>query len=305
MGRVSETIVVGDVMLELTSQDKVMFPEDGITKGELVSYYLEVASYMLPHLEGRPLTVRRFNAGIDKYGFVQKQAGEHYPDWIPRVTVTKSDGGETDYPLVEDAAGLAYLANLNAVEFHVVAVRAEHLEKPDMLVMDLDPSPLDKDFEKVRRAAHVMADELVAIGLEPFLKTSGSSGLHVVAPILPEDDVEAVSALGKRLAAQVVRRAPDILSTEISKERRGNRVFVDYLRNGPRQTLAAPYSVRALPKAPVSTPLEWSELDDPGLHARRWTLRNVRARLQARGDPWQEIRRAERSLLAARASFVD
>jgi len=298
MARAKETIGVGDVSIELSSQDKVMFPDDGITKGDLVSYYLEVASTMLPYLEGRPMTVQRFTSGIGRPGFVQKEAGEHYPDWIPRVPVPKSDGGATTYPVVDDAAALVYLANQNCIVFHPPQVRRERLAHPDFFMMDLDPS--DDDFNKVRRGALLLRELFTEIGLVPFVKTTGSRGLHVVAPILPEEDSDAVVAFARLIAEKLCRMAPDTFTIEISKKKRGDRVFVDYLRNGYMQTAAAPYSVRALGGAPVATPVAWSELDDPGLHARSYHLRNVLQRLQKVGDPWRWLRRETRSLIAAR-----
>lgn len=298
MARAKETIGVGDVSIELSSQDKVMFPDDGITKGDVVSYYLEVAATMLPYLEGRPMTVQRFTSGIGRPGFVQKEAGEHYPDWIPRVPVPKSDGGATTYPLVEDAAALVYLANQNCIVFHPPQVRREHLAHPDCFIMDLDPS--DDDFNKVRRGALMLKEMFEGIGLVPYVKTTGSRGLHVVAPIVPEEDTDAVVAFARTLAERLVARAPDTFTIDISKKKRGDRVFVDYLRNGYMQTAAAPYSLRAIAGAPVATPVAWEELADAELHARRYHLRNVRERLQRVGDPWRGMRRAARSLISAR-----
>ncbi|MGC4118769.1 MAG: non-homologous end-joining DNA ligase [Myxococcales bacterium] len=292
----NEQITIGDVTLELTSQRKVMFPEDGITKGDMISYYLEVASAMLPHLAGRPLTVERFHSGIGEHGFVQKRAADYYPEWIPRVTVPRQEGGETTYPLVEDAAALVYLANQNSVVFHVVSVRSEHLTRPDLLVVDLDPE--DGDFEKARRGARLLGDMLSATGLVPFVKTTGSRGLHVVAPIFP-DEPEAVMVFARKLADRLCRIDPGAFTTETVKQQRGARVYVDCMRNGRMQTIVAPYSLRAIAGAPVSTPLTWAELEDPALNARRFTLRNVRERLQTVGDPWGAIREEARSLAAA------
>lgn len=298
MARAKETIGVGDVSIELSSQDKLMFPDDEITKGDLVTYYLEVASTMLPYLEGRPMTVQRFTSGIGRPGFVQKEAGEHYPEWIPRVAVPKSDGGATTYPLVEDAAALIYLVNQNCIVFHPPQVRREHLAHPDFFIMDLDPS--DDDFNKVRRGAVMLREMFTDIGLTPFVKTTGSRGLHVVAPIVPEEDSDAVVAFARTLAERLCQRAPDVFTIEISKKKRGDRVFVDYLRNGYMQTAAAPYSLRAIAGAPVATPIAWAELDDSSLHARTYHLRNIGERLRKVGDPWRGMRRSVSSLIAAR-----
>ncbi|MBL9105704.1 MAG: non-homologous end-joining DNA ligase [Myxococcales bacterium] len=297
MARAKETIGVGDHSIELSSQDKEMYPADGITKGDLVTYYLEVAATMLPYLEGRPITVQRYTSGIGRPGFVQKEAGEHYPDWIPRVTVPKSDGGATHYPLIEDAAALIYLVNQNCIVFHTVTVRRERLAHPDLFVMDLDPS--DDDFNKVRRGALLLKELFEEIGLVPFVKTTGSRGLHVVAPIVPEQDTVAAEALARTLASRVCARAPDTFTTDISKKKRGDRVFVDYLRNGYMQTAAAPYSLRAIDGAPAATPVTWAELADESLTARSYNLRNMAERLRKVGDPWRGMWRHARSLIAA------
>lgn len=301
MGRSKETIGIGDVSIELSSQDKVMFPDDEITKGDLVTYYLEVASTMLPHVDGRPMTVQRFTSGIGRPGFVQKEAGEHYPDWIPRVAVPKSDGGATTYPVVEDAAGLVYLVNQNCIVFHPAAVRRERLAHSDLFIMDLDPS--DDDFNKVRRGALLLREMFTEIGLVPYVKTTGSRGLHVVAPIVPEEDSDAVVAFAKSVAERLCRMAPDTFTIDVAKKKRGDRVFVDYLRNGYMQTVAAPYSLRAIAGAPAATPLAWAELEDPELHARRYHLRNMSERLRKVGDPWRGMRREARSLISARGKF--
>jgi len=298
MVRARETIGVGAVSIELSSQDKVMFPDDGITKGDLVTYYLEMAATMLPYIEGRPMTVQRFTSGIGRPGFVQKEAGEHYPDWIPRVAVPISDGRATTYPLIEDAAALVYLVNQNCIVFHPAAVRRERLAYPDLFIMDLDPS--DNDFNKVRQGALLLREMLQEIGLVPYVKTTGSRGLHVVAPIVPEENADVVVAFARTLAERLCRRAPDTFTIEIAKKKRGDRVFVDYLRNGYLQTAVAPYSLRAIAGAPAATPLAWAELDDPGLTARSYHLRNMAERLRKVEDPWRGLWRQARSLIAAR-----
>lgn len=288
------TITVGERDITLTSQRKVMFPDDGITKGDLIEYYEEVAPYMLRHVAGRPLTLQCYPSGIAGIKYFQKQIGAAFPDWISRATMTSEDGGETTYPLADEAATLVFLANQNCINFHVCSTRVPRLDKPDLLILDLDPS--DNDFEKVREGALALRPMLTELGLVPYVKTSGSRGLHVVAPIVPRDGFDAVHNVGRVIAEQLVRLNPDHFTTDINKKRRGDRVFVDYLRNGKAQTVAAPYSVRGLPGAPVATPLRWEELEDPKLHAQSFTLRTVRGRLHRQGDPWQDIDRDARAL---------
>lgn len=302
MGKRTTTITVGAVQISLSSADKLLFPEDDITKADLVDYYLAVAGVMVPHLARRPLTLHRFPAGIEGQKFYQKQASEHFPRWIPRVTLRGAEGGETEYVTADDAATLVYLANQNCVVFHPCATRAPELHRPDLLILDLDPS--DGDFEKVREGAQRLRGILSAAGLVPFLKTTGSRGLHVVAPIVPEEDEDGVRQFARHIAELLVQEAPERFTVAMSKAARGGRVFVDHLCNGRAQTAVAPYSVRALPGAPVAMPIRWSELDDPALDARRYRLRDAPAVLEERGDVWRDIRQSARPLGPARARLA-
>ena len=288
------TITVGERSITLTSQYKPMFPDDGISKGDLVDYYRDVAPVMLPHVHDRPLTLQAYPSGIAGMKYYQKNVGEKFPEWMARVTMLSKDEGETTYVLANEAATIVYLANQNCITFHVCSVKPPRLDRPDLLILDLDPS--DNDFEKVREGALALRPMFTEMGLVPYVKTSGSRGLHVVAPIVPRDDQAAVHNVGKALADRLVALAPDRFTVEMTKKRRGDRVFVDYLRNGPAQTVAAPYTVRGLPTAPVATPLLWDELEDPRLHARSFTLRNVRERLERLGDPWRDMMRDARAL---------
>ena len=301
MAKRTTTITVGAVQIALSSGDKLLFPDDDITKADLVEYYRSVAGVMVPHLVGRPLTLHRFPSGIGGQRFYQKQASEHFPAWMHRVTLRSADGGDTNYVTGDDAATIVYLANQNCIVFHPCAVRAPELHRPDLLILDLDPS--DDDFEKVREGAQRLRGILTQLGLVPFLKTTGSRGLHVVAPIVPDEDEAGVSQFVRAVAELLVREAPDRFTMEIGKAARGRRVFVDYLRNGKAQTAAAPYTVRALPGAPVAMPIRWAELEDPALDARRYRLRDVPAVLEERGDVWRDIHREARPLAAARAKL--
>lgn len=301
VGKRTTTITVGAVQISLSSAEKVLFPEDDITKGDLVEYYRTVAGVMVPHLTGRPLTLHRFPSGIDGQKFYQKNASEHFPGWIHRATLRSQDGGDTEYVIADDEATIVYLANQNCIVFHPCSTRAPELHKPDLLILDLDPS--DNDFEKVREGAQRLRGILSQVGLVPFLKTTGSRGLHVVAPIVPEEDEDGVRQFARLIADVLVREAPDVFTVEMSKVARGRRVFVDHLRNGKAQTAVAPYSVRALPGAPVAMPIRWAELEDPALDARRYRLRDVPAVLEERGDVWRDIHADARSLAAARAKL--
>lgn len=296
MGKSVTTITVGAESLEITSPNKFIYPDDKIDKETVVLYYRDVAPFMLPHLRDRPMSLHCFPAGVASRGYFQKNVQDHFPAYIPRLPVTTL-GGETVYPLVNDALTLTYLAGQNCLVFHPCGVRRQHIDKPDLLILDLDPS--DDDFGKVRHGARLLRDLLPALGLVPFLKTTGSRGLHVVAPIHPELSCDDVSEFARKVALYLCSTDPMRFTVDINKKKRGDRVFVDYLRNGQAQTVVAPYSVRALPRAPVATPITWDELDDPGLDAKRYHLRNVLERLREVGDPWQDIHRHARSLADA------
>ncbi|MCB9751262.1 MAG: ATP-dependent DNA ligase [Myxococcales bacterium] len=305
--RASQTLELGGRSIKLTSQTAVMFPADAITKGDLVAYYRDIAEVMLPHVRGRPLTVQRFSKGIDGKGFMQKQASDHYPDWIPRAHVPSKSGrgNGVDHPVCDEAAALVYLANQRCVTLHITSARADKLEHPDQVIFDFDPPDgQPASFERVRIGAGMLGELLDELGLVPFLKTSGSRGLHVIAPIERDTEVDDVRAFARSVCEWMAREQPKLFTTEMSKKARGDRVFLDYLRNGYAQTVVAAYSVRPLAGAPVSTPLVWDELSEPGLHAQTYTLKSVRERLGRRQCPWADFHGRAVSLEGPRAALT-
>lgn len=263
----------------MSHPEKVLYPADGITKGEVVEYYRTVAEAMLVHLRGRPLTLQRFPNGIDEPGFMQKNASKYFPESIERVEVPK-EGGTTIHPLCDTPDDLVYLANQNTITFHIWTSRTPDLLRPDRLVLDLDPPKGgDPPREAARAARKVMED----IGLSPGVMTTGSSGYHVVALIEQEHDYEAIGKVARLLAGVVAARHPDDMTTEFLKKDRAGRVFVDWLRNRWAQSTVCPWSLRPRPGAPVAMPITWEELDDTD--PQRWTLRDAPERLD-REDPW-------------------
>jgi bifunctional non-homologous end joining protein LigD len=274
--------------IDLSHPDKVLFPADGITKADLAAYYAEVGRWMLPHLRDRPLNLWRWNAGIDGQRVVQQDIPKGAPDWVARVETPRRKGGTNCHVLCQDADTLRWLSNQNCITPHVWSARRDRLDRPDRVVFDLDPEE-GSDFDLVRQAALAVGERLRAAGLEPFAMTTGSKGVHVVAPLKRTRESEWVRERARELGAEVAEGSPDTLTTEWRKEKRGGRILVDTARNTYGQTVVAPYAVRALPGAPVATPLEWEELSDPAISARSWTLRTVVARLGERGDPWAEI----------------
>jgi len=283
---------VGERMIELSSERAVMFPGAGITKGEMVDYYFEIAAVMLPHLEDRPLTVERFTKGIGGRGFIQKNAPDTYPEWIRRSPVpSRTRRGEaSNHVVCDEAATLVFLANQRCVTYHTAPVHCDSLDRPDRLIFDFDPPDAgESSFAMVRAGALATGELLRECGLTPFVKTSGSKGLHVIAPLDGCAHLDEVRAFGKIASELLARRDPQRFTIAMAKSERVGRVFLDYLRNGYAQTVVAPYSVRPLPGAPVSTPLTWEELEEPSLHAQSYTIKNIRELLGRRRDPWARI----------------
>ncbi|HLA64541.1 MAG TPA: non-homologous end-joining DNA ligase [Rhodothermales bacterium] len=282
---------------EVTHPERVLFPESGITKGDLVDYYRRIADRMLPHVEGRPLVLNRYPEGIEEAGFIQQHLSASAPDWLGRVTVEK-EGGTVTHAVADSAAALVYLANQSVVTLHVWLSRMDRLHHPDRMIFDLDPP--GEDFEPVRRAARAVRSLLDEVGLPAFLMTTGSSGLHVVTPLDRRADFDTVRAFARDAADVLAARFPDLLTAEQRKAKREGRVFLDTLRNTYAHTAVAPYAVRALPGAPVATPLAWDELARPDLDARRYTVRNVFRRLARKADPWATMEKEATGLEEAR-----
>jgi len=246
------------LVITVTNADRVIFPETGHTKGDVVAYYRKAAERMLPHLARRPLTLRRYPRGIHQQGFFQKNAPAHYPPSFERVELARK-GGVTIHPTVSTAEDLAYLANRGAIELHVPTVRAPDLFHPDRLVVDLDPPA--GEVALARHAAKLVRDELGALGLPTVPMATGSKGYHVVAAIQPTLDLHAIATAMQQFAGLVSHRHPEQLTMVFRVARRGKRAFVDWLRNAYAATVVAPFSLRARPGASIAMPLEWRELD--------------------------------------------
>lgn len=280
---------IGRHEVELSNRDKILFPDDAITKGELIDYYREISPIMLPHLRDRALTLHRFPDGIGSGGFYQQNASAYFPDWITLATLGKGPD-KTEHAVCNDAASLVYLANQAAIALHVWPVRIDRPDCPDRMIFDLDPA--DTGFETVRFAALLLFELLSnALDLRCFVMTTGSRGLHVVVPLDRSSDFDSVRDFARELADRTAARAPDRLTTEQRKNKRRGRLFLDTTRNAYGQTAVAPYSVRARPGAPIATPLEWKEVDDPRLASDRYRLGNIFRRLGRKKDPWRSIKR--------------
>jgi bifunctional non-homologous end joining protein LigD len=292
--------------VRVTHPDKVLFPDDGIIKAELVDYYRTVAPAMLPLVSGRPVSMQRFPRGVGQKGFLQKQIGAYFPDWIERVTAPNrrtrqaTVRDEVTYVVCRTPDDLAYLANQACVTPHVWLSRVPDLNHPDQMVFDLDPGTPDR---RVLLSAAAMLRELLdELGLPSFVKSSGSRGLHIVVPLVPSASTDEVKVLSLEVTEVLAGRDPENLTTEGRIAERHGRLYLDIGSNGYAQTMAAPYAVRALPGAPVSVPLNWSELDD--FEPRRHTLRTIRERL-AGPDPWAGIEQAASAIGPAAARLAE
>lgn len=279
--------------VEITHPDRVLFPDDGLTKADLADYHLAVAPALVRHLRDRPLMLQRFPEGIGSDGFYQKEAGRGVPGWVRTVEAAK-EGGTVHHPVVDDAATLLALTNLSTVSFHRWPSRADDLPHPDLLIVDLDPS--SDDFDDVRRAARRTRDVLDELDLTSYAMVTGSRGIHVVTPLDRQAATDAAGAFARAIARLLALRHPEDLTDEGRKAKRKGRLYVDVARNGWAQTAIAPYSVRPRAGAPVATPITWDELDDPALRPDGFTLATVPDRLDDVGDPWEHMSRHGRSL---------
>jgi bifunctional non-homologous end joining protein LigD len=280
----------------ITHPEKVLFPDDGITKGDLTAYYEAIAPVMLPHLHGRPVTMERYPAGIDKKGFWQKDVSKGFPEWLKRVAVPKKDG-VVHHPIVTDTRSLLWVTNQNTITQHVWTSRIPNLDYPDICVFDLDPSK--DDPAAVRSAALGLRDLLAELTLPSWIKTSGSKGFHLVVPLDGKAKMGHVERFAHAVGKVFVSLYPDQLTQEFNKVDRRGRIYVDTGRNGYSATFAAAYTVRAKPGAPVSAPCTWEEVERGEVGPRSFTLRNMPDRIAKVGDLWSDMRRRGRSLKRA------
>ncbi|MFP4536773.1 MAG: non-homologous end-joining DNA ligase [Dichotomicrobium sp.] len=286
----SDTVVeIDGHEIAVSNRDKLFFPKDGITKGELVDYYRRIADTALPHYRGRPLSMQRFPDGITAEGFFQKNASDYFPGWIDTAELTKEDG-TVRHVVVNSPATLVYLADQGMITPHLGLSRVDDVDRPDRLIFDLDPS--DNDFTKVQAAAARLREAFEALEATPFVQTTGSRGLHVVVPLDRSADFDTVRDGAQHLARILAERHPDDLTVAQRKAKRGNRIYLDTARNAYGQTAVAPYGVRARPGAPVATPLDWDEALAADMAPQKYALGNIFRRLGNKDDPWRDIARA-------------
>jgi len=281
----------------ITHPEQILFPEDGITKGDLAAYYEAIAPVLLPHIKNRPVTMERYPAGIGKKGFWQKDVSKGFPEWLQRVEVPKKDG-VVHHPLITDMRSLLWVVNQNTITPHVWGARVPDLRHTDIVVFDLDP-PDDGKPELLRAAAVALRDLLEELGLPSWIKTTGSKGFHIAVPLDGKTDIGVTARFAHAVGHLLVQRYPKELTLEFHKKDRGARILVDTGRNDYSATFAAAYAVRPRRGAPVSAPCTWDEVVAGEVGPSTLTLRNVPARVEAVGDPWGDMRRKKRSLTGA------
>lgn len=272
--------------VKITNRNKVLWPRDGYTKGDLIDYYDRVADHLLPYLKDRPLSLNRFPSGIEGEHFFQKDTPEHAPDWIKTEVVKSRHRRDVQnrFLLCNDRATLLYLANLAAIELHPWSSRCGSLDAPDWAILDLDPS--SDSFFNVVRIARAIGKLLVGIGLRPYLKTSGAKGLHIYIPLAPGYSYDQARMFCEVVSRLVAFENREIATVDRVKERRGGKVYLDFLQNRRGQTIVAPYVVRPVHGASVSAPLDWDELNSD-LHPSQFTIQTMPRRLEQRGDLFQ------------------
>ncbi len=282
------TIELDGHTIEISKPERLYFPESGITKGELVEYYRDVAPVMLTHLRDRPVALLRYVKGIAGPSFYQKRFPKAFPRWIEHLDVVNTYDEEVQFVVVQNAASLVYLANQGCITLHAFTAPTKNIRFPDRMILDLDPHGA-ASFDDVLFGAHAVRAALESRGLPAFVMTTGSRGLHVVTPIKTLHHIDRVRAYARAIAEALIDEHPDRFTIEQRKSNRGDRIFLDYMRNGFASTGVAPYAVRPIEGAPVATPVEWDELDAADFGPQRWTIANVRERLAERSDPWRDI----------------
>lgn len=294
--------------VELSHEDKLYFPLSKITKGEILDYYEAITPYLLPYIHNRPITMDRFPGGITGQSFYQKNAGAYFPDWIETKTVINksahSKHSVTQYVVCQNAATLVYIANQGCITPHMWLSKIDKLNYPDVLIFDLDPAGhLVKNFKLISKTAVMLKAALEKLELTAYLMTTGSRGLHVRVDIKRELTFDEVRAFAKTVAKKVVEQDPMHLTLNARKEQRVNKILIDIMRNSFGATAVVPYAVRAREDAPVATPLEWHELNDPKLRSDTYTIKNIFKRLDKTADVWKTIDTKHQSLKNAISYF--
>ena len=301
----STTIKANGHEIEITHPQKMIFPQAGLTKKDLVEYYQRISEYILPYLEDRPMMLHRYPNGIGDKDFYQKQEPDYFPDWIDtiKVNVKKEDKEMQSFVNCNSEATLLYCANQASITPHVWLSKKQKLIHPDKMIFDLDPP--DGEFKVVQDCAKDFRKLFEELELTAFVMTTGSKGIHIVLPLDRKIEFDQVRQFAKDVANLLADRKPDLYTIETLKKKRRGRLFLDYLRNSYGQTAVAPYSLRARKGAPVATPLEWDEVGKKNLDAQTYNVGNIFRRLGSKDDPWMDFFKNSNSLTKAREKLVE
>lgn len=279
--------------LKIENWQKILFPKERISKGDLINYYLKIADRLLPFCQDRPISMKRCPDGIDKECFYHKEVPEYFPKWIKRAWVkVKEEKNYQEEIIINNRATLTYLIGQGMITPHIWLSNKTDLNKPDRIIFDLDP-PQPNSFKLVKEAALALKEKFDQLNLTSFVMTTGSKGLHIIVPIKPAAGFKKIRRFAKKISRQLTKKYPQKFTIEIPKKKRRGRLFLDYLRNSYGQTTVAPYSIRAIAKAPVAAPLDWDELDDAKLTSGKYNLKNIFKRLSQIEDPWKNFRENE------------
>ena len=297
----TDEVRIGRRTVRVTHPDRILFPDNGVTKGDLVSYYLDVAPAIVPHLRDRPFTLKRYPHGIRGQAYFHKQAPKGKPDWVPtrQFRTWQREGGSrlVDFTLVNEPAGLAWMVQMNCIDMNAWYSRVDRPDRPDYVVFDLDPPETRNGFEQAIRVAHLVREALERVELRSYVKTSGADGIHVLVPITRRSSYPETYELAERVSRGLEAENPGLVTTEwLKRKRRG--VLVDHRQNGHGKTIASVYSVRPKPGAPVSTPLRWEELGAK-VRPRDFGRREALERIERLGDLFEPVLRGGQSLGAA------
>ena len=286
--------------IELSNPDKVIFPDESITKKDLVEYYRKISKYMLPFISDRPMMLHRYPNGIEGKDFYQKEEPDYFPEWIKTINVdVKKEGQDTQkFVNCDSEAALAYIANQAVITPHIWLSRKQKLTKPDKMIYDLDPPK--GEFEVVKQCTKDLKNLFDELELNAFLMTTGSKGMHVVLPLDEKSNFNDVRQFAKDTANLLAERNPEYYTTETRKKKRKGRLFLDYLRNSYGQTTVAPYALRARKGAPVATPVDWSETNKKDFTSQTFRYKNIFRRLGSKKDPWKNFEKKKNNLQKAR-----
>ena len=294
----SDVIHIGRRKVRLTHPERVLFPRDGVTKGDLAQYYVEIGDAIVPHLRDRPFTLKRYPHGIDDQAYFHKQAPKGKPPWIPtrqfRTWPREGESRLVDFTLVNETAALVWMVQMNCIDMNAWYSRVDKPERPDYVVFDLDPPESRNGFAQAVRVAHLIREALERLGVRSYPKTSGADGIHVLVPITRRSSYPDAYEFAERVSRDLEGRNPGLVTTEwLKKKRRG--VLVDHRQNGHGKTIASAYSVRPKPGAPVSMPLHWEELGEK-VRPRDFGRREALERVQRHGDMFEPVLRGGQAL---------